>query len=341
MNHGVQPEGTEEPGALARALEPALQAACGGRLIGPVQWFHASWQRGGAATGKAHWTVQDRPPLPVLIKLPVGPAELSWTTRLGHHGPDRDLSPGHSAHPTPMVLASGDGLGGYDLGWLVSEWLEGTPVSGGLSEASLTGLIEAAAEFQLRAGAMCDAAASEARRPEPDLAAILERSAESVQNNALPDAHRWSEAIKSVRRRVADLAHEWADRPQKDWCHGDLHPGNAMHMPGRDGTPDRCVLIDLGLVHPGHWVQDAVYLEHVFWGHEDRLGEVEPVRLMRQARRARGLPARESDGRLANIRRLMTAAGVPARLVYERGDRRYLEAALGHIERLLVHLFVK
>lgn len=327
----------DDPAALARALEPALTEACGGRLLGPVEWFRASWQRGGAATGNARWAEQSSDPLPIIIKLPVGHAELTWTARLGAHGSDRDVRPNQTPHPTPRVLASGADLGGYDLGWLVLERLVGTPVSGDLSSQSLQGLIEAAAEFQLRAqratpdGALPVAAA----RAEPDWAGIIDRSLESIRAAPIDEEHRWSESLKLLRRHSSALLSEWASRPMKDVCHGDLHPGNALHMRGNAGHPDRCVLIDLGLVHRGHWVEDAVYLERLFWGHEDRLGGLEVVRAIREARKRRGLAARPSDGRYANLKRVLSAGCMPARRGSEHGDSRYAAFSLSVLERLL------
>ena len=338
MQHGRrQPESHDDPGSLARSLEPALRAASGDRLRGEIEWFEATWQRGGSVTGHSTWTRDHGEPLPVFIKLPVGATELVWTRRVGDHGADREVRNGQVPHPTPKVLAAGEELGGYDLGWLVIERLEGTLVAGDLSEASLLGLIRAATEFQLRARD-AELRAGErlhGRVDDRDWAAVIDASLESVHINALPDEHRWSEAIKLVHKRLHDLLTIWDARPMDDWCHGDLHPGNALHMPGDDGHPDRCVLIDLALVHRGHWVEDAVYLERLFWGHESKLMGVEPVRAMRQERKQRGLTLTPEDGHLANAKRVLTAAAVPARLAAEGGDHAYLAAALDTLERLM------
>src|ERR1051326_2883770 len=43
---------------LAISFDPVLHQACNGRL-GQVEWFRASWQRGGAATGFSTWTMND------------------------------------------------------------------------------------------------------------------------------------------------------------------------------------------------------------------------------------------------------------------------------------------
>ena len=298
VQQGCQnPKDVDDPAALARTLEPALRASCGDRLVGEIEWFQATWQRGGAATGNARWA-DDQGELPVVIKLPVGGAELRWTRLLGDHGSDRDVGVDEVPHPTPRVLGAGDELGGYDLGWLVIEKLEGRTVGSDLCRESLEGLIRAAVEFQRRTADSADRIPRGVGRVDDrDWEELLALSRQAVRDNALPEEQRWNEAIKHTQRAADTLLEQWKARPCKDWCHGDLHPGNALHMPGDNGHPDRCVLIDLGLVHRGHWVEDAVYLEHLFWGHEAKLGGVEPVKAMRAERKRRGLRVRERDGR--------------------------------------------
>jgi len=333
------PSEHDDPAALARALEPALRATCGDHLAGEIEWFTADWQRGGAALGKALWNeggVASGDGLPVIIKLPVGGAELTWTRRLGDHGSDRDVGLGEVPHPTPRVLKAGSELGGYDLGWIVIEKLDGKTVGSDLSETSLKGLISAAVEFQKRAHESDERDGGvHGRTDDRDWAGQIAASRRAVRDNALPEEQRWNEAIKHTQRVLPNLLEQWRLRPTSDWCHGDLHPGNALHMPGDGEHPDRCVLIDLGLVHRGSWVEDAVYLERVFWGHENKLGGVEPVKAMRAERKRRGLRVRERDGKLANIKRVLTAACVPARLAGEGGDAAYLHAALERLEALL------
>ncbi|MEO1583975.1 MAG: aminoglycoside phosphotransferase family protein [Planctomycetota bacterium] len=337
MQQGRQnPREHDDPAALARLLEGPLRAACEPHLSGEIEWFRATWQRGGAATGAAVWRDHAGHDLPVVIKLPVGAAELACTRALGAHGSDRDLTPSEVPHPTPRVLSAGSELGGYDIGWLVVERLEGSTVGSDLSEASLAGLVRAAVEFQARAAANEDSLLRPAGRLDRrDWSSLIASSRQAVRDNPLAEQQRWNEAIKRTQKSLPSLLERWQARPADDWCHGDLHPGNALHMPGGGGRPDRCVLIDLGLVHRGHWIEDAVYLERVFWGHESHLHGVEPVRAMRAERKRRGLRVRGSDGDLANIKRVLTAASVPARFAGEGGDRAYLEASLDRLERLL------
>ena len=49
------------------------------------------------------------------------------------------------------------------------------------------------------------------------------------------------------------------------------------------------VLIDLAEVRPGHWVEDAVYLERLHWARPERLKGRNPVKLLAAARRRLGL----------------------------------------------------
>ncbi|MEM8758499.1 MAG: aminoglycoside phosphotransferase family protein [Planctomycetota bacterium] len=339
MQHGRrQPGSDEDPAALARSLEPALAEACRGRLRGAVEWFTSSWQRGGAATGNAAWDVgPGAPELPVIIKLPVGHRELVWTDLLGRHGSDRDILEGETPHPTPRVLAAGDSLGSVDLGWVVLERLEGEPVSRDLSAPALRGLVAAAVEFQDRARRVRHEGGGNLPGgiDDRDWAGIVELSRGAVRDHSLEHEQAWLDLLAELHRHLDDILREWQGRPVDDWCHGDLHPGNAIHMAGGDGHPDRTVLIDLGLVHRGHWTEDAVYLERVFWGHETKLGGIEPVRLMRKLRRDRGLRVGEQDGRLANIKRVLTAASVPARLAAEGGDAAYHARSLEILRRRL------
>ena len=84
-------------------------------------------------------------------------------------------------------------------------------------------------------------------------------------------------------------------------------------------------------------MEDAVYLEHLFWGHEDKLFGVKPVRQMRKLRKDRGLRVGEDDSVLADVKRLLMAATSPSVLPVT-GDGRYAHAALGHAEDLVHRL---
>jgi hypothetical protein len=331
--HIASPNGHTDYSSLAAALEPALVAACDGDLSG-IEWFRSSWQAGGAATARARFALTDGRAADVIVKLPVGPAEYRWTTRMegldAPEGPHCEIELG----PTPRVFAAGTELGGYDLAWLVVERIPGHPLLHGMDKQSVHDLLTAAVDWYVRAAALRSPADAEA--PGHDWNGLLHRAREAVRgvNGAqVPDHHRWSDAVKHVQRTLPRLLQEWDARPLNTWCHGDLHPGNVMRRQhGRHAG--RCVLIDLALVHAGHWVEDAVYLERLFWGKPELLHGVKPVSVVAKVLKERGLFGGEDYARLANIRRVLMGACAPAYLEKE-GNPRYLQAALEHVERLL------
>jgi hypothetical protein len=178
--------------------------------------------------------------------------------------------------------------------------------------------------------------------PSPDWEAAVERSRELARTGGVPDGHRWVEALKRVHRQMPVLRSRWASRPINAWCHGDVHPANALRralpadcsdaaLLGRHG----CVLIDLAMVHCGHWVEDAAYLERQFWGYREILGAVRPVSMLARLRRERGLPADDNYGDLTMVRRVLMAACAPA-LMEREGSPKHLAAALEIIDRHLV-----
>jgi Ser/Thr protein kinase RdoA (MazF antagonist) len=316
--------------SLGESLGPALIHHCQGRLR-DLAWFRSSWQRGGAATAFGEWLGNDGRPHHVMVKLPVGPTEFRWTTQLAQHAAELG--------PTPHVLASGTALAGYDLAWLVIERLDGHTLTHGWCRESLEDLLRAVARMQARAAAISPVSGHPS---DPDWDAMLHRAREIIRESPLPEAQHWKESERHVRRLLPTLAAKWAHRPIDTWCHGDLHPGNAMwrvatphqgtlngHGPQRD-----CVLIDLALVHPGNWVEDAVYLERQYWGHADHLFGAHTVSLLGKYRRELGLPTEGDYGALANLRRVLMAACAPLWLAGE-GNPKYLHAALETIDRLL------
>lgn len=352
-----------ESSSLAHMLEPVLLAACQGRLS-EIQWFKSAWQAGGAATGFARFAVDGHEPVDVVVKLPVGPAEFRWTTVLGGlDGVSRamdgagdqerslEVSAGYACAmgPTPRVYAAGTELGGYDLAWLVVERFAGPPLSSAISAGALRDLLETAAEWYALAERVRPIA--RAGVPTKDWGALIDRARRTIPDCGIENDQRWNEAVKRVQKLLPRLLSVWNARPINTWCHGDLHPGNAMRRPqpfafagrrggGGSGSSDTqcgqggCVLIDLALVHPGHWVEDAVYLERLFWGRTERLGGVKPVSVLAQARRERRLDAGEDYTLLANVRRVLMAACVPCFLEHE-GHPKYVRAGLEHLERLL------
>lgn len=356
VSHRVSnPNGHTDYSSLAAALEPALIAACDGDLS-DVEWFKSTWQSGGAATARAKFALTDGRVADVVVKLPVGPAEYLWTT--GVEG----LNAPEGAHCelrrgcTPRVFAAGMELGGYDLAWLVVEQLQGHPLSHQMDAEGVHEMVGAAVDWYSRAAALRPIAGVEP--PKRDWNRVLHRAREALKTADVADHHRWVNAVKHVQRALPQLVERWDARPINTWCHGDLHPGNVMRRaaatddiggsraprrrrePGdRDGDRrkerrGRCVLIDLALVHAGHWVEDAVYLERLHWGKPELLYGVKPVSAMARQLKERGLYGGEDYATLANIRRVLMGACSPAFLERE-GNPRYLRSALEHVERLL------
>ncbi len=335
--------------SLASALEPVLRKVCQDRLS-PVEWFRSSWQAGGAATGFATFRVEGAEPVPVVVKLPVGPAEFRWTVALGGlpHAAEQlgdgplvdgemcEVSPGYACAmgPTPRVFAAGTVIGGYDLAWLVVERLHGTPVSGSMSRASVESMLRAAADWYARAARLRELDASRGVKTE-DWEKLLAKARESIRTHGMADQQHWNHLVHDVQRAVPTLLARWNARPINTWCHGDLHPGNAMLRSGIGGQGSGgCVLIDLALVHPGHWVEDAVYLERLHWGRSEVLDGVKPVNFLARACRDAGLSTSEDYTMLANVRRVLMAATAPAFLARE-GHPKYLKAAREMLERCL------
>ena len=317
---------------LARSLGPMLREQCEGHL-GELEWFRTAWGRSGAATAKADWTLPDGRAVPAILKLPVKPVEYRWTRDMG----TADLRRWDEAatHPTPRVLACGTQIGPYDLAWIVVERFEQNPLSTDLSEQSLTDLVLAVAAFQQAAeshgtpkGPLLDLPFSEQ----------LEKGRELVRDRLIPieEPQRWNEALKKGSKCLPRALAIWNTRPVNAWCHGDVHPGNAMRREqvARSESPGQCVLIDLGLVHAGHWAEDALYLERQFWGHADRMGKLRPVSVLARARREAGLDNGPDYAEIANARRLLSALCVPALFVTEGSNQAYVEHALGTLERL-------
>lgn len=316
---------------LGESLGPALREACEGKL-GPIEWFRSVWQRGGAATGFSTWA---DPRLgearEVMVKIPVGPVEHAWTSLLGRVEPEAFDGERAAGLPTPRVLASGSSVGGYDLAWLVVERLPGKPLNTRADGEAFEALIHAAARFQH--------AAEEARpigpAPEPpDWERHIAKARERLRDGIVAEPQRWNEALRKARKALPRLVEGWRSRPINAWCHGDLHLGNAMVRAGRGGSPGACVLIDLALVHAGHWAEDALYLERQYWGHEQALCGVKPVSALARVRREMGLENGEDYASVANVRRVLAAACVPL-LLDREGNARYVRAALEVLERTL------
>jgi Phosphotransferase enzyme family len=374
--------------SLGVSLGPILRAHCRGQL-GPIEWFHNGWQHSGAATGFSTWTPLaldhepgSEPPTPppanpvdVLVKLPVGPNEFEWTSQLARCVPPAQSPPGETpdhaqpalasaanlSHPsdidhdlpTPRVFASGVALGAYDLAWLIIERFPTQTLAAEHTPESVQDLLRAAADFQERTLRLRPTLA---RPDKHDWASLLDKARHTARHSAMHDGQRWNEAIKKVQKHLGPIESRWESRAINSWCHGDLHPGNAMRRhPWTNGSPatppsraddaahpgpsrarDRrhAVLIDLALVHPGHWVEDALYLERLYWGKPELLCGIKPVSYLAQIRRERGLPCDDGYAEIAIARRVLMAACVPVFLEHE-GHPKYQKAALELLEKTL------
>ena len=313
--------------ALGPGLEPALKQACaaGGCEIGRIYWFKSKWQRGGASTGTVTVTTRDGVEHQGVVKVPVGYKEYKWTTALA--------AGGDTVRSTPHIYAHGTELGSHDLCWLIMEKLPGQPLATGMSEHDVHDMMAATAALQ--AGALgCEPLSGQP--PSPNWERVIDKSRQCIRHGLIADAQHWTNALKAVHRCLPSLLLKWQQRPINAWCHGDLHPGNAMRREAAPagGLSGACVLIDLALIHPGHWIEDALYFERVYWGQSHLIHHVNLVSVLSAERRALGLPATGDYGMLASVRRVLMAAAAPG-LVEREGNPKYLEHALGLIDKLL------
>lgn len=306
--------------ALGQGLEPFLREACEDRL-GPVTWFRTDWQHGGAATGRARLRLEDGSEAEVVVKLPVSLTELRWLDRL-QSAPD--------PLPVPKLFASGVSLDGYDLAWVVIEWLPYGPLGTRWHEQHIHRTCEAAATFH------AEAAKHEVDRDLriEDWSDLLSRSRKAIRTQAIIGVNHWKTAHKALARKLNDLVSEWRARSPIGWLHGDLHLANAMGREALDSGP--VCLIDLAEVRPGHWIEDAIYLERLHWARPARLKNNSPIKHLAAARKARGLEVGSDYPRLADIRRALYAATAPAFLRTEGGA--HLDASLEQLQHALDRL---
>ncbi len=298
---------------LAESLRPHLIEACGGRL-GAISWFRADWQRGGAATGRATWKLDDGTKRDIIVKVPVGPRELFWTRRLQHKNGEPSTTVAH-------LLASGRTLGPYDLAWMVIEALPVGPLGLHWQDTHVSRVAQAATRLHSETTAF---AVDRALVGIEDWADTMQRAKKAIRDNTLEQETIWRRLHRRVSRALDGLVQQWRERPLEHWIHGDLHLANALCRSTDPNAP--VILIDLADVRPGHWVEDAVYLERQLWSRSHRLS-LAPVKTMRAARRDAGLSLAESDHVYADIRRLLMASTAPAYLRTE-GHPRYLNACL-------------
>jgi Phosphotransferase enzyme family len=318
--------------SLAARLAPRINEACGDQL-GPINWFRADWQRGGAATGVATWRDNDGSQVGVVVKLPVVQRELRWMKCLQDgasvEAPDEPAAAGGSV--IPRLFASGTSLGDYDMRWIVMERFPYGPLGLHWHDEHVPRICEAAARFHALAQAI---PVDQGPVIEP-WDQLVHEAIDSVRLNRIAEEHRWTIALKTLLQRVDELVGIWRARDAQHWIHGDLHLANAMSRIGADHGP--VCLIDLAEVHAGHWIEDGVYLERQLWARPRRMARHKPVKLLARARRQLGLSVEDDYARLAMIRRALLAGTAP-RFIKSEGHPTHLAACLQWLERSLAEL---
>ncbi len=316
---GPNPNDTHMLGAT---LAPAVIRACDDRLV-DLHWFRTDWQRGGAMTGYAKFQTPagDRP---VVLKFPVPPRELRWMQRLQADQHD-------AGEVVPKLYASGTALNGYDLAWIVMERMPHGPLDSTWQGREWDHLVEALGRFY----AACEAIPVDREPREEDWPAIVKRARQALRAHGVAEEQRWNKAIKALQKKLTKTLEAWDARDVNHWCHGDVHLANAMT---RHAAPDGpALLFDLAEVHAGHWVEDAVYIEHLYWAAPQRLAGRQLVKTIAEQRKAHGLKMTRDWPTLANIRRALLAAAAPAYL-HQEGNPQHVHAALERLEQTLGQL---
>lgn len=293
-------------------LEPVVRQHCEGRLS-RISWFRTDWQRGGALTGYASYRDDDDVEQPVVVKLPVVPRERRWLVHL------------QESDVAPRVYAHGEELGGYDMAWVVMERLPHGPLGRAWNGSAFDLLIDAMVRFS---AAAANVPVSGDRRLR-DYAAICDEARAHIHRHTTAHEQRWNQALKSASHRLRDWLSIWDDRDDGHWCHGDIHLGNAMTRTGPPHGP--ALLLDFAEVHRGHWIEDAVHLEHFYWSRKDKLEGRKICKLVARQRKAAGLPVDEHWAKLASILRALIAMCTPV-ILRHVGDSNHVEAALKVLE---------
>ncbi|MBH06559.1 MAG: hypothetical protein CMJ20_09580 [Phycisphaeraceae bacterium] len=302
--------GSTSNSPFGAGLESTLRKMCNGKLSA-IHWFRTDWQHGGALTGYATYH-DDQCEKQVVVKLPVPPIELTWLVRLQG-----------TQEVVPKVFAQGEVLNGYDMAWLVMERLEYGPLGSAWGGAQFNLLAEAAARFYAAAKKF----PAEPAARQTDWNQMLDRSRHSLKSLHTQNKQRWNKALRQTRHKISKWIELWNTRDTHHWCHGDLHLGNAMTRQQPPHGP--ALLIDFALAHPGHWVEDAIYFEHLYWSTPGRGRKL--CKLIAHARKEFGLTADPNWSQLAQALRALSAMTTPIRANIE-GTSRQLNAALQVLE---------
>jgi hypothetical protein len=307
---------SDEQGHLpsGHELEDEIRQACNGRLI-DFHWFRTDWQRGGASTAKGLFIKNDLETVNVVIKFPIPAVERLWLKRLSDAGDDI----------VPEVFAHGDRLGNYAIDWIVMEYLPHGPLSSKWDGMEFDLLVEA---YGRMADAM-DQFKVDEEPPGKDWEAIWHKSRENVHAHAIANEQRWNKALKQAHRHLKDWLIKLDDQPIDHWVHGDLHLGNALSRVAPPSGP--ALLIDFACVHAGHWLDDAVYLEHLYWARRDMLKGRKLCSMIAKQRKQHGLRVCADWPQWAQIHRALLAMSTPAMLEHD-GSPAHVEAALEILE---------
>lgn len=320
--HG-SPRDARDTHALISILEPAIIRECDDRLS-DIRAFRTNWQRGwergGAATARAIFTDDTGYAHDVIVKVPVGRTELRWMKHLQTGDPDQVV---------PRLLASGHQLGIYDICWIVIEALPFGPMASNWTDAFVPRLAHAAARFYVATSKF----KADSVLPHEDWETLLDQSAAAVMTRTIPERHRWLAALKAMKTQLPCLETSWRSRDMSQWLHGDVHPRNCMWRgPGEDSP---AILIDLAEVRAGHWVEDAVYLERLFWSQPEQLRAYEPVEEWARAVRSGGLTVGDDYRQLAALQRALLAAITPRSMSSSACSPADLQACLERLEAFL------
>ncbi|NJL31418.1 MAG: phosphotransferase [Phycisphaerales bacterium] len=216
-------------------------------------------------------------------------------------------------------------LGSYDLAWVVMERLPHGPLNSHWNGAEFDLLIERPAGFtRLLMGR---------RFRNPRLRRTGKKSWTWPANISLANTtfgmNSDGKMHSNAARKDGPWLAAWNSRPRNYWVHGDLHLANAVTRQPAPAGP--AVLIDFAEVHAGHWVEDAVYFEHLYWARRQRLGGRKLVSQLAHERKKLGLHVDADWPMLAATKRALLAMSTPAMLQAD-GDPTHVEAALQVLE---------
>ncbi|QDU32823.1 hypothetical protein KS4_08590 [Poriferisphaera corsica] len=326
-------------GHFGSHLEPIIKQTLSPNL-GDIHWFRTDWQRGGALTGFSTWTTPDKQSHDVVIKLPVPPCERHWLAHLQAYADQNPTEPPIA----PRLFAHGESLGSHDLSYVVIQRLPHGPLNHKWQGHEFDLLTDVASRFY-------KATANHPLLGEPlhrDWRQVFSLAQKHVKNHSLPKQleKRWAKVFKKTKKKLPEWIKIWDDRPINGWNHGDLHLRNVLtfNPPPSQTTPPAsnqnksiantfsgAVLIDFAEVRVGHWTEDAVYFEHLYWAARDRLQGRKLCKMIAHARKLAGFTLDPHWPRFAQTKRNLLAMSTPAMLQHDGGFH-HLQACLEVLE---------